>query len=200
MLKITILSFALLVLTFSSSAQDKKEILVSAASSLKDVFVELGKEYEKTHPVKIVFNFAASGQLKAQIKTGAPVDAFASASPVDMDGLQKSKLILEESRKDFAKNELVLIQNYKSKFFVKTLADLSLGKIQRIALGNPQSVPAGRYTKEYLDSEKSFELLKSKMIFGENVRQVLDYVQLGEVEAGFVLLRMRSQVLKFKSF
>ena len=167
-------------------AKENSEILVSAASSLKDVFVELGKEYEKNHPVKVVFNFAASGQLKTQIETGAPVDVFASASPVDMDALSKKQLIVEDTRKDFAKNSLVLIQNLSVKNTLKKISELSSNTIPRISLGNPQTVPAGRYTKEFLDNEKVFDELKGKMIFGENVRQVLDYVQLGEVDAGFV--------------
>ncbi len=186
MLKSIITCFAVIFSISSSHAQSQKEILVSAAASLRDAFLELGKNYEKDHAVKVVLNFAASGQLKAQIETGAPVDVFASASPVDMDALEKNKLLLENSRKDFARNELVLVQNVASKFSIKTLSDLSNQKIKRIALGNPQSVPAGRYAKEFLGKEKAYEGLKEKMIFGENVRQVLDYVQLGEVDAGFV--------------
>lgn len=186
MLKSIIVCLAVLFSISSGRAQSHKEILVSAAASLKDAFLELGKNYEKDHAVKVVFNFAASGQLKTQIETGAPVDVFASASQLDMDALEKNKLLLENTRKDFAKNELVLVQNIAAKFSVKTLGDLSNDKIKRIALGNPQSVPAGRYAKEYLENEKVYDVLKIKMIFGENVRQVLDYVQLGEVDAGFV--------------
>ncbi len=186
MFKSIIICFVVLFSISSSHAQSRKEILVSAAASLRDAFLELGKNFEKDHAVKVVFNFAASGQLKTQIETGAPVDVFASASPVDMDALEKNNFLLEKTRKDFAKNELVLVQNIAAKYSVKTLSDLSNDKIKRIALGNPQSVPAGRYAKEYLENEKVYDAFKTKMIFGENVRQVLDYVQLGEVDAGFV--------------
>lgn len=177
----------LLVLFFSTSfAREKAEIFVSAASSLKDVFTKLGSDFENRHKVKVLFNFAGSGQLKTQIENGAPVDVFASASSVDMDYLEKKDLLLPGTRNDFARNEIVLAQNINSKFKIDKIADLEKTEIKRIALGNPQTVPAGRYAKEVLVNAKSFEILKPKMIYGETVRQVLDYIVLGEVDAGFV--------------
>ncbi len=166
--------------------QEKKEILVSAASSLKDVFTELGKNFEKKNNIKIVFNFAASGLLKTQIETGAPVDLFASAALSDIEGLEKKDLLISGSKVEFARNELVLVQSTNVKIKIQNLEDLKNTEIKRIALGNPKTVPAGRYAKEVLDHDKLFESLNSKMVFGENVRQVLDYVSLGEVDAGFV--------------
>lgn len=181
-----IFSLLLLLLFNQALAQEKKEILVSAASSLKDVFTELGKDFEKKNNVKVVFNFAASGLLKTQIETGAPVDVFASASAIDIEGLEKKDLLLIGTKVEFAKNEMVLAQNANTQIKIQNLQDLKRPEIKRIALGNPKTVPAGRYAKEVMDHDKIFDSLNPKMVFGENVRQVLDYIVLGEVDAGFV--------------
>ena len=171
----------LLTCALLSSSLFAEEILVSAAMSLKDAFTEMGKDFEKSHKdTKINFNFGGSGQLATQIKNGAPTDLFASASPVDMNTLKKEKLVPTENT-IFTKNEMVLVVPEKS-----TLKKLSSPELKKIALGNPKTVPAGRYAMEVLTFEKLDKELKDKMIFGENVRQVLSYVAQGEVDAGFV--------------
>ncbi|MGH7889571.1 MAG: molybdate ABC transporter substrate-binding protein, partial [Thermodesulfobacteriota bacterium] len=95
--------------TLSTHAEAPKEIVVSAAISLKDGFIEIGELYEERTGVKINFNFGASGVLQKQIESGAPVDVFASAGEKQMDELEAKKLIEEESRSDFARNTLVLV-------------------------------------------------------------------------------------------
>jgi molybdate transport system substrate-binding protein len=103
-----------------------------------------------------------------------------------MDQAVEKDLIVRDTRHNFASNELVLILPQGSKTSVKTLGDLRAAEIKKIALGNPESVPAGRYTQEVLTNEGLWEGLKPRLVFGENVRQVLDYVRRGEVDAGFV--------------
>ncbi|MHC1726997.1 MAG: molybdate ABC transporter substrate-binding protein [Syntrophobacteraceae bacterium] len=179
----------LLVLPFSFAgiAFAEQELIVSAAASLTNAFGEIGKKFESANPgTKVVFNFAASGALLQQIDKGAPVDVFASADQKTMDQATEKKLILSDTRKDFVKNELVLIIPSGSKAQVKSIRDLTAGGIGKIALGNPESVPAGRYAREVLTNEGIWEQLKPGYIFGESVRQVLDYVVRGEVDAGFV--------------
>lgn len=185
---LVLVTFILTTVSFSISAQTetKPELLISAAASLKDVFTELGADFEKKNNVKVSFNFAASGQLKTQIENGAPVDLFAAASPADIDALEKKDLLIANSKVNFAKNSLVLAQSNNSKIKLKDISDLAKAEVRKIAMGNPESVPAGRYAKEALTNLKSFDSLKEKLIFGENVRQVLDYVSKNEVDAGFV--------------
>ena len=169
----------------TAHAQD--ELIVSAAASLTNAFEELGKAYEKAGPgAKLTFNFGASGALLQQIDKGAPVDVLATADQKTMDQAEKGGLILPETRKNFVRNELVLIVPSDGKVPVKDLNDLTAKEVTKIALGNPDAVPAGRYAQEVMTAEGIWESLSSKLILGNNVRQVLDYVSRGEVDAGIV--------------
>jgi molybdate transport system substrate-binding protein len=171
----------------SSDALAGQELIVSAAASLTNAFQEAGAKFEAANPgAKVVFNFGASGALLQQIENGAPVDVFASADQKTMDQAENKKLILTDTRKDFVSNKLVLIVPTESKIRVASPRDLVGKEVTKIAMGNPDTVPAGRYAQEVLSNEGLWEILKSKMINGESVRQVLDYVSRGEVDAGFV--------------
>jgi molybdate transport system substrate-binding protein len=164
-----------------------EELTVSAAISLKNAFEDIGKQFEKSHPgIKLLFNFGASGDLVRQIEAGAPVDVFASAALKDMDDLDRQGLICPGPKTNFAGNTLVLIVPNRSPILVKSFQDLRDSHIQRIAIGNPKTVPAGRYAQEVLTKLQIWDVLKNKLILAENVRQVLDYVARGEVDAGLV--------------
>jgi molybdate transport system substrate-binding protein len=164
-----------------------QELTVSAAASLTNAFPEIGKRFEQQHPgTKVIFNFAASGPLLQQIAQGAPVDVFASADQKTMDQAQEKGLIVPASRKDFVSNSLVLIVPQDSKLAPSGLKDLASAAVKRVALGNPANVPAGRYAEKALAKAGLLETLQPKLIMGESVRQVLDYVSRGEVDAGFV--------------
>jgi len=168
-------------------ASAREELIVSAAASLTNVMQELGGEFEKANPgVKVTFNFGASGSLLQQMKNGAPVDVFASASQKDMDKAGEMGLLAPASRRNFTANRLVLAVPVDSRANVKSLADLNRPEIKRIGLGNGESVPAGRYAKLALSGAGLWEKLADKFIFGDSVRQVLDYLSRGEVDAGLV--------------
>jgi molybdate transport system substrate-binding protein len=170
-----------------TEAQADSEIIVSAAISLTNAFGEIGTLFkEKQKEVRVLFNFGASGDLARQIVGGAPVDVFASASPKDMDDLNQKDLIIKGTRKDFAGNRVVLIIPAKSGIRLTSVNDLSSGEVKRIAIGNPKTVPAGRYSEEVLTYFHLIDAVKDRLIFAENVRQVLDYVARGEVDAGMV--------------
>ncbi len=174
---------------FVEEATAGTEITVSAALSLKEPFEEIGRAYEKKHPgSKIVFNFAASGILQKQIEAGAPTAVFASASLKEMDALSASGLLLETSRADFAGNEVVMIAAKNVSVQISSFNDLKKSDVQRIAIGNPVSVPAGKYAEETLRTLDLWSNLKPKLVYAENVRQVMDYVARSEVEAGMVFL------------
>jgi molybdate transport system substrate-binding protein len=184
-----VVCFAALIICTEIRAQpiSTHEITVSAAISLKNAFEEIGKIFMQKHPgTKVIFNFAGSGALARQIETGAPVDVFASAAQKDMDDLGKRDLIVVNSRKDFAKNGVVLVKPARSTIPLQTLTDLQKKEIRKIAIGNPKTVPAGRYAEEALRHHNLWDALKDKLIFAENVRQVLDYVARNEVDAGLV--------------
>ncbi len=172
----------------SDSTQDaggnSGEITVSAAVSLKDAFQEIGRLYEAGTKRKIAFNFGASGALQKQIEAGAPADVFASAGARQMDELAARNLIEIASRRDFARNMLVLIVPQDSQRSITAFANLP--EAERIAIGNPRTVPAGQYTEQLLKNTNLWSQLERKFVFAEDVRQVLDYVARGEADAGIV--------------
>jgi len=128
----------------------------------------------------------ASGVLIQQITQGAPVDVFASADQETMTRGVDQKLIDADTRRDFAANVLVLIAPAQGGPELRSLADLSRPDVKRIALGKIETVPVGRYTKQSLEAANLWTPLQPKFVQADSVRQVLDYVARGEVEAGFV--------------
>ncbi len=164
-----------------------QELTISAAASLTNPIPEIGQLFEQQHPgSKIIFNFAASGPLLQQIAQGAPVDVFASADQRTMNQAQEKGIIVPATRKNFVSNRLVLIAPQDSKPSLSGLKDLALPEVKRVAVGNPATVPVGRYTQEALTQAGLWETVNPKLILGASVRQVLDYVIRGEVDAGFV--------------
>ncbi|WP_126427831.1 molybdate ABC transporter substrate-binding protein [Brevibacillus marinus] len=169
------------------AASQQVELLVSAAASLTDALQELQTSFEREHPqIRLTFNFGSSGKLAQQIEQGAPADVFLSASKKDMDKLQEKQLILSDSRVDFAQNALVLIANQANPLSLSSFAEIDPGKIGHFAMGEPASVPAGRYTKEVLEKLNLWEPLQGKIVFGSDVRQVLTYVESGNADVGVV--------------
>ncbi|SDG19779.1 molybdate ABC transporter substrate-binding protein [Dyella sp. 333MFSha] len=163
------------------------DLVVSAASSLTDAFQSVGKAYEAKHPgTHVVLNFAASDVLLRQIASGAPADVFASADQAAMDKAVEAKAIDVSTRQDFATNRLVLIVPKDATVRVTSPADLKNAAVKRVAYGDPASVPVGRYTKAALEQQGLWDAVSAKGVLAQNVRQSLDYVARGEVEAGFV--------------
>ncbi len=161
-------------------------IVVGAAISLKESFSELGGIYEHQTGTKVTFTFGASGELEKQIEAGAPVDVFASAAEKEMDELQAKNLIDRATRADFARNSLVLVVPVDSKLQVQSFSDLAKPRVTKIAIGNPKTVPAGQYAQQLLRNTQIWPKIDSRLILAENVRQVLDYVARGEVDAGII--------------
>lgn len=163
------------------------ELTVSAASSLTNAFQDIARSYEAHYPdTKILLNFGASGALLQQIAKGAPVDVFASADEVTMDQAQQQRLVSQKERHDIARNALVLIVPLHAHYSVKRINDLTQTAIKRVAISNADTVPAGRYAKQSLQQAGLWPVISNKAITTQNVRQSLDYVARGEVEAGFV--------------
>jgi molybdate transport system substrate-binding protein len=177
-----------LAMTVPVSAQ-KQEILVSAAASLTDVLTALKPEAEKYIGCPIVINFAGSGTLRAQIEEGAPVDVFFSAAASDMDKLENAGLLFKGSRKNLLSNAIVLVgdKSFKAPATVDELKSL-LAAVDLLAIGNPDSVPAGRYAVEALKSLGLWETVANKLVLGNNVRQVLQFVESGSAPVGIVFL------------
>jgi len=160
-------------------------LTISTAASLQDASAELKTIFEKQNQnVTITYNLAASGTLQKQIEEGAPADIFISAGKAQMDALSQKGLIIEESRKDLLGNELVLIAGKNSK--LAKFEELTSASVNKISIGTPETVPAGKYAKETLTTLKIWDQLQPKMVLAKDVRQVLTYVETGNVDAGLV--------------
>lgn len=160
-------------------------LTVSAAASLTDVAKELQTIYTAKHPnVTITYNFGASGTLQQQIEQGAPADVFISAGKAQMDALAQKGLIVDSSRKNVVGNELVLVAGKESK--LTGFDGLTDAAVKKIAIGTPESVPAGQYAKDTLTTMGQWDKLQSKMVQAKDVRAVLNYVETGNVDAGLV--------------
>ncbi len=182
-----------LVIAFSScgarprqGGSGPKTIVVSAAVSVENAFVKIAKLYTARTGTKVDFSFGASGNLEKQIEAGAPVDVFASAGEKEMDQLQSQALIETDTRADFAGNALVLVVPANSRLKLDSFRQLGSPQVKRLALGNPKTVPAGFYARQAIEHLDLWPSLQSRLIFAEDVRQVLDYVMRGEVSAGIV--------------
>lgn len=163
------------------------DVTVSAASSLTNAFRDIARAYEATHPgSRILLNFGGSGSLLQQMAKGAPVDVFASADIETMDMAVAQGLVSARARRDFAGNGLVLVVPTDSKLSISSLRDIGQPSVRWIAIGNPTSVPVGRYARHALDAARLWPTLSARVITTQNVRQSLDYVARGEVDAGFV--------------
>ena len=175
------------LLLIASTMATAGDVIVSAAASLTNAFNEIAKAYEKANPdTRVLFNFGSSGSLLQQIARGAPVDVFASADLETMDRAQKQNLLVPDTRSNFVSNKLVVVLPPDSLNQCQSLADLAKPAFARLGIGTPDSVPAGRYAKQALEQARLWDALSAKYVYGQNVRQVLDYVARGEVDAGFV--------------
>jgi len=189
--KFTWISAAILFLLLAScnltTSTVAPSLTISAAASLKDAIAEIQQLYTQQQPVTITNNFGASGSLQQQIAQGAPVDIFISAATAQMDALQQQGLIITATRKNILSNQVVLIAP-KDSIFISNFKDLTSARVPKIALGEPKSVPAGKYAQEVLTFYNIFTQITPKIIYAKDVRQVLTYVETGNVDAGIVYL------------
>jgi molybdate transport system substrate-binding protein len=169
------------------SADPTVTVTVAGAASLREVVMELDSLYAVEHPnVAVRATFGASGAVRQQIEQGAPVDVFISASDRHVDALQRAGLVDARSRRAFAGNALVLIVPAASGANVRGFGDLASPAVRRVAVGAAASVPAGEYAEQVLRSLGIAEAVAAKAVYAQNVRQVLSYVERGEVDAGIV--------------
>lgn len=178
----------------STNEQSKKqngsakqvELTISAAASLQDALNTIAASFEKEHPnIKINYNYGASGSLQQQIFQGAPVDLFFSAAEDKFEKLVKAGMIEKKNKgTDLLGNELVLVVPKDANNAIKTFADVT--KADKLAIGTPATVPAGQYAKETLEKLNVWKNVENRLVYANDVRQVLTYVETGNVDAGIV--------------
>ena len=183
-----VLSTALLAIyACGEGHSDSQEVLlVSAAVSLSDALSVVAAEYERAAGVSVVLNLAGSDTLATQLAAGAPADVFVSADRRQMDRIENDGIIAAATRVDLLANQLVVIVPSTRAQSVTGVDDLRSSRIRRIAIGDPDSVPAGVYAKQYLESAGLWEDVRSKVLPTRDVRAALAVVAAGNAEVGIV--------------
>lgn len=165
--------------------KESKELLIGAAASLEPALEEIKGLYVQENPEAMLsFTYASSGDLEEQIRQGAPINIFISAAQKQMDALEEDGLIDPESREDLLTNEIVLVVPKDSTLGITDFDDIT--KAGTIAIGDPESVPAGQYSKEIFDGLGIWDEVLSKATLGKSVTEVLSWVSSGNAEAGIV--------------
>lgn len=160
-------------------------LTVSAAASVQVALANINPLFETAYPnIKVVYNSGGSGVLQRQIEQGAPVDIFLSASPLQMDALAREGLLVESSRRSLLSNQLALIGAKTSQ--LQGFAAISSDEVQRLAVGEFRSVPAGHYAQATLLSFDLLPKIMPKLVFFNSVSGVLAAVESGNVSAGIV--------------
>lgn len=171
---------------FQAPSLRAAELSVFAAASLTDALNQIADAYQKQSSDKLAFNFAASSLLARQIQEGAPADVFFSADEAKMDALQNKDLLLKGTRKSLLSNTLVIVVAADNNLKIGSPEDLAKPPIRHLALADPKAVPAGIYSKEFLEKRRLWTAVEGKVIPTENVRAALAAVESGNVEAGMV--------------
>lgn len=191
-----LLTLLIAILPHTAMAGNRTTLPICAAMSLKDAVTALQQLYEEQHPeIGLEINFASSGALQKQIEQGAPAEIFLSAGQKQMNALEAQGLIVKESRCDLLGNTLMLVVAKEKQQQIKGFGDLK-EHADSFAIGHPESVPAGRYGKQTLESLDLWQPLEKRLILAKNVRAVLAYVDSGNADAGLVY---RTDTLKLSS-
>ena len=169
------------------NSADATELHISAAASLTNAMNDLAALYAKDNPnVKIIFNFGSSGALQQAIENGGETDLFFSAAQKQMNALDEKGELAEGTRRDLLLNEVVLIVPRDSQTDIKSFDDVATDKVTKIALGEPKGVPVGQYSEEIFSALNILDAVTAKAVYGSDVRQVLAWVEGGEVDCGVV--------------
>jgi molybdate transport system substrate-binding protein len=164
------------------------ELTVAAASSMQNAFSEIGALFESRTGQKVIFVFASSGQLTQQIENGAPYDLFAAANTAFIDRLDQQNLVLTDTIARYARGRIALAVNKNSGLQAVTLDDLLSSQITHIAIANPEHAPYGVAAMEAMQSAGVWEQVRSKLVYGENIRQTLQFIQTGDAQVGIIAL------------
>lgn len=192
MLGRAVVALALAVLATASSghgaAPEPPTLTVFAASDLTFALKEIAPAFEQTMKVKVTLVFGSTGNLAKQIEHGAPADVFFAANQSFLDDLAAKNAIITQTRGLYAQGRIVLITAKAARPKLGDLRELLGARVRRVAIANPAHAPYGKAAEEALRTAGLWEALKPKLVYGENIRQALQYVETGAAEAGIVAL------------
>ncbi|MBI2529031.1 MAG: molybdate ABC transporter substrate-binding protein [Candidatus Rokubacteria bacterium] len=176
-----------------AAAQPARPALtVFAAADLAFVFKELIPLFEQRSGARVTLVLGSSGTLARQIEHGAPADVFFSADRALVDDLSRAAAVIPETRSLYAQGRLALAVSKRAGLAVRDLRDLERPAVRRIAIANPEHAPYGRAAREALQALSLWERLRPRLVYGENVRHALQFVQAGAAEAALVALSIAS--------
>ena len=179
-------SLLLILLFLPIPGYGSDALLIAASSNLSFALREIGREFERATGTEVILSFGSSGKLAQQIEYGAPFDLFFSANRGYVERLEVKGLVL---RKEFyARGRLALVVNRRSGVRIETLDDLTRPDVRRISMANPDHAPYGMAAKDALEAAGVWERVRDKVVYGENIRQALQFVQTGDAQAGIVAL------------
>ncbi|NJP37553.1 molybdate ABC transporter substrate-binding protein [Alkalicoccus luteus] len=173
----------------AACGEAQEEIHVAAASGLYHVLSDAGAVYESETGVAVTFSFGATGQLTQQIEQGADFELFLAGDESYIERLEEGGYVTNRTR--IAEGIVTLLSADGSGPF-ESLDDLTEDKL-RIAMPNPEHAPYGRAAYEVLQTESVWEVLSESMIYANDVRTSLQYVESGEVDAGFAALSLMQE-------
>lgn len=171
-------------------ADPQPEIIVAAASDLGPAFEELGNQFEQVTGTKVTFTFGSTGTLTRQIENGAPIDVFAAANIEFVEQLERQSLILPETKALYARGRITIWTRADSSLKVERIEDLARSDVARIAIANPEHAPYGRAAREALQSSGMWKAIEPKLVYGENIRQTMQYADTGNADAAITALSL----------
>lgn len=176
-----------------NSTNPPAEITVAAASDLTQAFEELGREFEATNKTKVVFVFGSTGMLTRQIENGAPMDLFAAANVDYVSQLEQKGLVVPGTKAIYARGRITIWTTADSTLKVETITDLKQPGVKRIAIANPDHAPYGLAALQALQNSGVWDEVKPKLVYGDNIRQTLQYAETGNVDVAIVALSLSRQ-------
>lgn len=182
------LLFLILLALPKISLGEGKNIRVAAAADLSFALKEISAAFEKETGSKVTLSFGSTGMLARQIEEGAPFDVFFSADAKYIEDLKNKGFIIPESLAPYAEGRIVIAVNKKSGLRPSAIKDLVNADFKKIAIANPEHAPYGKAAVEALKKEGVYDKVKDRLVYGENVRQALQFVQTGNAEAGIIAL------------
>ena len=175
------------------NTDQSQEITVAAASDLTQAFEELGREFETNNKTKVVFVFGSTGMLTRQIEHGAPMDVFAAANVAYVNQLEKKGLIIPGTIAIYARGRITLWTTADTQLKLSHVTDLTRPEVKRIAIANPDHAPYGLAAQQALQQAGIWDELKPKLVYGDNIRQVLQYAETGNVDVAILALSLSRQ-------
>ena len=168
----------------------KREIIVGAASDLTPAFEDLGRQFEQESGTHVTFSFGSTGTLAKQIENGAPMDLFAAANVDYVDQLDREGLILSDTKSIYSRGRITIWTQKERDPAITRIEDLTRSDVVRVAIANPEHAPYGKAAREALEAAGVWKAVEPKLVYGENVRQAMQYAQTGNADAAITALSL----------